>query len=260
MNNEMLGLKEIYNCILKSTYEIEVNGKKIKPGEPILVFDKIQMANFDEVKKRVDASGGYQNVPLISWESTKEVAIRLTQGVLSTVHFAFLGNSNIEKTENIEVPKEEFKKEIDENKEIQLQRVPSGNLFVYDYDTGLGLDYELTGKVLSFPTGTPYQEVNIYYDFIAEKATMINVGRNLLNGYLTLQGKTRLKDDRTGKVVTGVLKFPKIKLMSDFSIRLGEDVPPNIGVFSMSALPVGVKGSEKVMDFIILKDDIDADY
>ena len=49
MNNEF-GLKELYDVSLKATYPIETNGRKIEVGEVIAAFDKIQLANFQEIK------------------------------------------------------------------------------------------------------------------------------------------------------------------------------------------------------------------
>lgn len=261
MYDQTFGLKEIYSCILKSTYDIEIDGNLIVAGEPIVTFDKIQMASFQEVKKRVDARGGYGNPALVSWESTQEVAIPFTQGVLSRLHFALTGNSNIETQLNVEAPKEEYNVEVEEDLTIKLREVPSNNLYVYNRKDGKKVDFTQDGNLITFSDAEiePYDSVDIYYDFITEKATIINIGRRLLNGYLTMQAKTRLKDDRTGKTVTGVIKIPKAKLVSDFSIRLGEDVPPNIGRFQISAFPVGSKGSQRVMDFIVLENDIDSD-
>lgn len=261
MYDQTFGLKEIYGCILKSTYDIEIDGNLIVAGEPIITFDKIQMASFQEVKKRVDARGGYGNPALVSWESTQEVVIPFTQGVLSRLHFALTGNSNIETQLNVEAPKEEYNVEVEEDLTIKLREVPSNNLYVYNRKDGKKVDFTQDGNLITFSDAEiePYDSVDIYYDFITERATIINIGRRLLNGYLTMQAKTRLKDDRTGKTVTGVIKIPKAKLVSDFSIRLGEDVPPNIGRFQINAFPVGSKGSQRVMDFIVLENDIDSD-
>ena len=77
---------------------------------------------------------------------------------------------------------------------------------------------------------------------------------------MELRGKTRLKDDKTGQTITGIISIPKLKLMSDLSIRLGRDVPPVAGNFNTVAFPIGSKGNEKVMDFILLEDDIDSDF
>jgi hypothetical protein len=36
----------------------------------------------------------------------------------------------------------------------------------------------------------------------------------------------RVKDDVTGKVTTGIINIPKLRLMSDLSIRVGSDAIP----------------------------------
>lgn len=260
MDNTMLGLKEIYGCVLKATYDIDIRGKKIKAGEPIAVFDSVQMADFQEIKSRIDATGGYNNQTWVSWESTKEVRLNFTQGVFSKIHFALLGNSDLTKANEVDVPENEDL-EINEELQVTLKFTPKeGTLFVYDKSTGALLtDYELNDKVIHFNNIDPYTEIEVYYDFIYENVDMISIGRQLISGYLTMTAKTRLKDDVTGKTVTGVFKIPRLKLMSDFSIRLGNDVPPSVGHFGITAYPTGSKGSEKVIDFILLNDDIDSD-
>lgn len=259
MDNEMLGLREIYNCVIRATYDIEINGKKIKAGEPIFVLDSIQMANFQEIKSRVDARGGYGNQSWISWETSKEVSINFTQGVFSRLHFAILGNSQINTTETVAIPQEEFGLEVDENRQVSLKQTPVSDIYVYARTDGSRLDFVQNENVLTFPNVEPYEEIDVYYSFVVDTATVITVGRQLFGGFLTLTAKTRLKDDDTGKTMTGVFRIPRLKLMSDFSIRLGNDVPPSIGNFRVSAVPTGSKGSETVMDFIVLNDDIDSD-
>ena len=87
----------------------------------------------------------------------------------------------------------------------------------------------------------------------------MTIGRPLVAGYLSLTGKMRVKDDTTGKVVTGIIKIPKLRLMSDLSMRVGSDAIPQVGRLDAVAVPEGVRGQSKVMEFILLNDDIDAD-
>ena len=91
MNN--FGFKELYDVSLKTTYPIELEGRKIEAGETIAVFDKIQLATFAEKSDTRSANGGYDNRSLIWWEETKEIALRFTQGVFSKKLFALMSNS-----------------------------------------------------------------------------------------------------------------------------------------------------------------------
>jgi len=52
---------------------------------------------------------------------------------------------------------------------------------------------------------------------------MVTVGEKLIKGYLQLEGKTRVKDDITGKTHTAILRIPRLKLVSDLSMRLGRE-------------------------------------
>ena len=109
-------------------------------------------------------------------------------------------------------------------------------------------------------TSKPYEEivVDYWYSYTNSATTMV-VGRPLTNGYLSLTGKTRVKDEVTGQVKTGIINIPKLKLMSDLSMRLGEDAIPVMGTFKAVGYPVGVKGNRKAMEIIFLEDDIDSD-
>jgi hypothetical protein len=94
MNNE-LGMKELYEVTLKTTYPIEVNGKKFDVGETVARFDKIQLGSFVENKNFLAARGGYENAPRVWWEETKEVAVTIVQGVFSTSQLAIMSNANL---------------------------------------------------------------------------------------------------------------------------------------------------------------------
>ena len=72
------GLKELYEVIIRATYPIEVSGKTLEAGEIIASFDKIQIANIQEIKSSVAARGGWDNRGLVYWDSTREVRISFT--------------------------------------------------------------------------------------------------------------------------------------------------------------------------------------
>ena len=68
-----------------------------------------------------------------------------------------------------------------------------------------------------------------------------------------------MKEDITGKNRTGIIKIPKLKLMSDLSIILGSNANPVMANFRASCFPIGDKGNKTVMEMILLNDDIDSD-
>jgi hypothetical protein len=76
---------------------------------------------------------------------------------------------------------------------------------------------------------------------------------------LSLTGQTRIKDETTGQVQTGIIKIPKLKLMSDLSMRLGDNAGPIVGQLNAVAVPVGNRGQKVAMEVVFLNDDIDSD-
>ena len=74
---------------------------------------------------------------------------------------------------------------------------------------------------------------------------------------MRLEGKTRLKDDKTGNNVTGLIVIPKMKMVSDLSVRLGEDASPTVANFAAIGYPTGERGRKTVCEMAILDRDID---
>lgn len=259
MKNEF-GLKDLYDVAIKSTYLQEINGKTIEAGETIAFFDKISLANFQEIKSLTTARGGYNNSSLVIWENTKEVQLNFTQGVFSKQQFSLLMNSKM--LENNTQPfKIYFQEELesDESGVVTTSKAPSESLFMYRLDNGEKIQYTKISDT-TFQINSPFTNliVNYYYLYTNNYSTM-TIGQHFCEGCLLLTGKTRVKDDVTGHLKTGILTIPKLKLTSSMSMRLGDTVSPVVGRFEAIALPVGVRGHSKIMELNLLDDDIDSD-
>lgn len=259
----LLGMKELYEVTLKTTYPIEINNRIIEEGETIALFDNIQIANFDEVKKMVTANGGFDNRAHIFWETTKEINLYFTQGVFSKTHLALMSNAKLYtidgSKENLKIQKIETL-ESDENGIITFGHTPlKEKLFIYDTNGNKITNFAFIDDE-HIDIKETYKEVVVYYYFLYNNgATQMKVGQRLISGFVSLEGKTRLRDDKTGKVVTGIIKIPKLKLMSDLSIRLGRNANPVVANFQAVGCPIGTKGNKTVMDMYFLEDDIDSD-
>ena len=260
MNNEF-GFKELYEVSLKSTLPIEVGGNIIEVGETIALFDSIQIANFQEIKEMRSANGGFDNRSHIFWESTKEIKINFTQGIFSKTQFALMTNTKLIESngDDIVVLGKRETCESDENGIVTIAHTMREPVFVYDLATGKKLtDWTRTDNTISL--GQPYKGVVVDYQYDYYNGySLLKVGQSLTRGYFSLIGKMRVKDDVTGKVRTGIIKIPKLKLMSDLSMRVGSEAIPQVGRLDAVAVPEGVRGQQKVMEIIFLNDDIDAD-
>ena len=260
MTNDF-GFKELYEVSLKATYPIEVGGNTIETGETIASFEKIQIANFQEIKNTYSSNGGFDNRAHIFWDSTKEIKINFSQGIFSKTQFALMTNAHFIENMGDEIvtinAREEY--ESDENGKIEVMRTLREPIFVYDKVTGKKIkDWARTDNIIYI--NEQYKSVIIDYNYDYNNGfTAMRVGKPLTTGYLSLTGKMRVKDDTTGKVVTGIIKIPKLRLMSDLSMRVGSDAIPQVGRLEAVAVPEGARGQSKVMEIIFLNDDIDAD-
>lgn len=251
-------MKELYEVSLKTTYPMEFNGKQIIVGETVAFFDKIQLANFNEIKSYVTANGGFDNRAYVFWETTKEIRLQFTQGVFSKEQFALMSGAKMlgKNSLKVQISKRELR-ESDDNGEVILEQTPMTEPFVYDL-LGNKIPYRLEGNIIKIETA--YLDLIIDYTYLYNgNSDIMVVGQRLIEGFLELEGKTKIKDDITGKVKTGIIKIPKLKLMSNLSMKLGKNAAPLVGTFEAIGCPTGTKGNTTVMKLIFLDDDIDSD-
>jgi hypothetical protein len=139
MNNEF-GFKELYEVSLKTTYPIEVDGNAIEAGETVAFFDKIQIANFQEVKNSSTVRGGFDNRGLVFWDSTKEIKINFSQGVFSKAQYSLMSHAQLLESTGDEVYSINARKtlESDEKGNIEIAHNVLKNkpIFIYDLKTG----------------------------------------------------------------------------------------------------------------------------
>lgn len=256
--------KELYSAKLKATYPLNMDEKEIEAGEVIAEFDKIQIANFEEVRKYVAAHGGFDDRDHVIWESTKQLNFKFAQGIFTKTQMSLILNAKLATPQNSEpflLSKRE-RLESDDDGLIHLSEIPNLTepVFVYNEDTGA----KLTGLVMTdsktISTSMPYIDfiVDYVYDYNRGVKEVL-IGERAIDGFVEFEGRTRVKDDETGLVKTGILKIPKLKLTSALSIQLGKAANPVVGQFSGIGCPIGERGKERVMEIYFLEDDIDSD-
>ena len=163
---EQFSMKELYDVSLKSTYPMRIGNRTIEPGEKIAVFDKIQLANFNEIKKYQSANGGFDNRGLVYWEDTKEIRFDFRQGIFSKVQLSLMLNSKLISEDYNGSPILISKRELlesDEKGEVGLSYIPH-NLFIYNAATNEKLDYEkISDKTIKI-SGT-YKNIIVDYQY-----------------------------------------------------------------------------------------------
>ena len=256
-----IGFKELYDVSLKATYPIEVGGRIIEVGETVAAFDKIQIANFEEKKDFISANGGYDNRARVWWEESKEIRITLAQGVFSIEQMVLMTNARLLNNDGLSVVLVNSRETVESNEvgKAVVKHSIQSPVFIYDKATGEKIiNFTYNDNYINIDRAYTEIVVDYYYNY-DNKYSTLTFGRGLTNGYLSLEGKTRVKDDITGQVTTGIIKIPKLKLMSNLSMRLGQDAVPLVGRLDAVAVPTGERGQKKLMELIFLSDDIDSD-
>ena len=257
------GLQELYSVQIKSTYPIEVKGKEIAAGEVIAAFDKIQIANFQDIHKEVAAQGGYQNRKLVIWNRTEGVKLVFTQGIFSKTQLALMENARLirlNRNQTVHIAQRDELETNDEGK-ITLTHVPINSwIFVYNKETG----EKLTGLSMvdekTIQTSLVYKDVIVDYEYGYDNGADVSfIGEDIFEGYVTLEGRTRIKDDITGETHTAIIYIPKLKITSSFNLTLGLNAQPMVGQFTGTALSIGEEKELRALEIYYLDEDIDED-
>lgn len=262
MENEF-GMQELYFVQLKSTSLIEIKGQTIAAGEVIAAFDKIRIANFKDIHREVATQGGYQNRKLVVWNRTEGVDLVFTQGVFSKTQLALMHNSKLLSIGDNQVVRIAQRDELETNDEgiITLTHEPINSwIFVYNKETGEKLtDLQMVGKN-QIRTPLVYKDVIVDYEYGYDNGADVSlIGEDIFDGYMSLEGRSRIKDDVTGETHTAIIYIPKLKITSDFNLTLGQDAQPIVGKFSAVALATGNRKQSRALEIYYLEDDLDKD-
>ena len=257
------GMQELYFVQLKSTYPIEIKGKSIAAGEVIAAFDKIQIANFNDIHREVAAQGGYQNRKLVVWNRTEGVNLIFTQGIFSKTQLGLMNNTRLVDISDNQVVRIAQRDELETDSEgkITLTHAPIDSwIFVYNKETGVKLTGLTFVDETTLQTPLVYKDVIVDYEYGYDNGADVSfIGEDIFDGYVSLEGRSRIKDDVTGETHTAIIYIPKLKITSDFNLTLGANAQPVVGKFSGVALATGDRKSSKALEIYFLDEDIDRD-
>lgn len=261
---EQYGIKELYDITLRLRAPLEIAGKKYDTNEAILMLDKANIATVTESRINQQATGGYHNIPLINWETDKEVNFSITNGLLSPVSWALLSNSKVKRKsvqsvnyiEPVQALCDDDYCAIDlkykpnaildlmgvqgnpnneplpmgRRPELMLKPLPPSKvkwIFCYDERGNKIKDFEIYGNRVYFRDD--YSKVYVDYTFdYYDGLDSIEIGDRLMNGFYSLTGKFSSKAYSDGVVRTGVITIPKCKINNALSMKLGRDVDHSV--------------------------------
>lgn len=268
MKDQYFGTKELYEVVLKANTPMNFGSRKVEVGEPILYFEKVSMAVLNEQSRPIMARGGWGNMPHVIWEDRSEMTFSLSEGVMSSVGMGILTSATMmehKKDGNLYLQKKEGPFSLYKGK-YTLEKTPALNkkIFCFEYDRETiqkKVDFNIDGKVLTIENGDESKEYLLdYYFQYGKEALIYLIEKERFNGTFLLEGKFYTKDENDGLNSTNILTMPKVRVVSDINLRLGERADPTVSVFNIIAMPDRAEESENLlMKIVRLDEDIDAD-
>ena len=277
MQDAYFGTKELYEVVLKANTPMNFGSRRVEVEEPILYFEKVNMAQLNEQSKPIMARGGWGNMPHVIWEDRSEMTFTLSEGVMSSIGMGILMSADMVKHEdakngNLYIPKREGPFYLDDlTMSYKLNRTPAQDkkIFLFEYEREVPqkkIDMKAEGLVidkdiLRYKNGDINKQYLIdYYFKYGEEALVYYIEKERFNGTFSLEAKFYTKDENDGINTTNIMFMPKVRVVSDINLRLGERADPTVSVFNVIAMPEKTEESrEMIMKIVRLGEDIDAD-
>ncbi len=116
-------------------------------------------------------------------------------------------------------------------------------------------------KNCTIPADYRKQYLVDYYFEYGEEALIYTVQKERFNGLFTLEGKFYSKDENDCLNYTNVIYMPKVRVVSNIDLRLGERANPTVSVFNIIGMPENTGGAKKslILEITRLNSDIDAE-
>ena len=132
---------------------------------------------------------------------------------------------------------------------LSLEDNPLGEPFVAVYED----------KNCTVPADNTKQYLIDYYYEYGDEALIYKIQKERFNGLFSLEGKFYSKDENDGINYTNLIYMPKVRVVSDIDLRLGERANPTVSVFNIIGLPDGTGYGKDglIMEIKRLNSDLD---
>ena len=287
MIDQYFGHKELYEVVLRAKNPMQFGNRRIEAEEPVLYFNNINMSLLTEQNRPVFARGGFGNMPRVTWDERSEVQFQMSEGVMSSVGMSILLGANVASPkENVPlyIHMKEGPKQCSFNNVIDLKHWPAleKKMFIFKYEREaiqqkvFGLKYRTNPSINEkddFPRFAIFDDKNCltpitnddnfvidYYYKYEDEALIYSVEKERFNELFSLEGKFYSKDENEGMNYTNIIYMPKVRVVSNINLRLGERADPTVSTFNVIGMPETV-GDQKnlIMEITRLNEDIDAD-
>ena len=291
MLDQYFGTKELYEVVLKAKAPMTFGSRHLEADEPVLYFENVNMSMLSERNTAIMARGGWANMPRVVWEDRSEVTFTLTEGVMSSISMGILLSAAVtesRKGDTLLISKREGPFDLDDNHRIFLKHWPVDHTvkksFIFEYMrdvaqkkvygkriTGLPDPFDTTKdrpcievykdkELKELADDTKQYIVDYYYEY-KDEALIYSIEKERFNGLFTLEGKFYSKDETEGMNYTNLIYMPKVRIVSDINLRLGERADPTTSVFNIIGLPETTANNRNglIIEITRLGEDIDDD-
>lgn len=239
-----LGIKDLETVCIKTRNETAFGKRVLEAGEPLVYFENVQIALLSENVRPIFARGGWGNEPLVIWEDRQETSFQFTSGTVTTQSLNLLLNADMVQ-ERPNAPVFQVEKDLTiSNGRVCLKNEPDqkSKMFCFVYDLENVQEkispIKQEGRYLYFPE--KYEGKNIlcdyYYNYKKDTITYTMARERFTNLY-TLEATFLMKDENDGLLHTGLLRMPKVRVVSNINMRMGERADPAVAAFNVIAMP-----------------------
>ena len=262
---ENFGVKDLYRVVMRATNNMRIGNRNIVAGEPLLYLDGAQIFTQSQNKSYRSARGGKGNFSQVVWESGGDVNFFIQDGVVSPIGYALLTNLQVldTPTNGTTILKKTEIVAADYRGRVLPKHSPvdSEPLFVYGFENNViqeRLDWVMVGAEVDLGIANANRPLLVDYSYeYGDKVREYRLGKERFNGCLSLEARYYARSE-SGVEKTNIILLPKVKIISDISLRIGENVAgPTLSTFSIVALADMNSGEPVVMRTLQLEEDVD---
>lgn len=263
---EQFGTKDLYKVAIRATRNMKVGNREVVAGEPLMYLTKAQIFATAQATSYRAARGGQGNLAHIIWETHGDVNFVIQRGTLSPMGMALLTNLNMldRPGDGTTVLTETEVVEVDDYGKSYLKHPPVSGMpiFVYAY-TNETIQEKLSNfsvieDVLDVGVDEANNRVLVDYSYYyGEPLREYILDKDRFNGYVSLEARYYTKGE-SGLEYSNILYVPKVKILSDISLRIGDIVAgPALSTFTIVAMAETINGEQVIMRTLQLNEDVD---
>ena len=252
-----MGIKDLEHVVLKARDHITLGDRSYVPGEPILYFENIQIALLSENTRMVAAQGGYLNQPRVVWEDRDNTTFQFSNGTLNQLSLNMLLEANMLHEMEVFVPHHGVY-ELDEEGKIwlpyEINKTRKRFYSLFERENLQKKIKPISEEIIDGQTlvtfDSIYENKTIvadYYFIPKSGAITYTMDRERRPNLYTLEATFYLKDENEGLLHTGILEMPKVYIMSNINLRMGERADPTVGTFRIVAMPENYDGYDSMV-------------